>query len=45
MLQASQAKHDEWEAKWEAENKAKQDGPYLDHEGLRTYGEGDDLPF
>ncbi len=45
MLQAAQAKHDEWEAKWEEEKKAKQDGPFLDHEGLRTYGEGDDLPF
>lgn len=46
ILQAAQAKHDEWEAKWEQENKAKQNGPFLDHEGLRTYEKGDDdLPF
>lgn len=46
MLQASKAKHDEWDAKWEQEIKSKQAGPFLDHEGLRTYEmEGDDLPF
>lgn len=46
MLQKSQEKHDEWEAKWEQENKPKQTGPFLDHEGLRQHGgDGDDLPF
>lgn len=46
MLQAAQAKHDEWEAKWEEKNKPKQAGPFLDHEGLREHGGGgEELPF
>jgi len=45
ILSKLQAEKDAEFEKWKKENEGKRAGPFLDHEGLRQYGEDDSLPF